>query len=561
MSIPIDVLLEVAGRARGMSETLLVRNNEMRNNFEWAWGLGQGTLDEHVSNYCDSTLVDMILDHALVVVPEYDLVLATFRVAISSPWRFHSRKRKMILDLYTGRDTFNYLVLPLDPSSVTQPRVISSIIPPHLAIPFAVDDILRRAGYSYWRKDFDDICKSLVHVASSASTASTFTLAKFSWLEYIHTRWSIMSVPRRFLGLEGSVESVPDEDSDTDIAESSAMKRRPPPRKRFRLDEPRRRVTPEELKRPPVIRFWVPVVADDEDDAISSDSDVPGDDDPVGDRAWLDGVENWVESTSGVSESVPDEPIEDKSASESAWRTTDPSPNVKRRSNFEWVWGLERGTFDQHVCSYVDPKLLNVLFDENLVLIPHRDLVQAIYQGVSSQPWSFSSKKRVFIQDVYQGRETFEYLVLPSDPASCVAPRNLISPIPPHLTISCTVDQILRRINLARCTYGQWHDSLLKVFRGTAVDGATFTLTRDIFSDIRFIHESWGIVIVPPRFLGLEDVAGWEREAEKDEKLGEVIGINVIRPGISLDEPKRRLREDELKQDLNVQDDDCDDWD
>ncbi|KAJ7611755.1 hypothetical protein FB45DRAFT_316256 [Roridomyces roridus] len=149
------------------------------------------------------------------------------------------------------------------------------------------------------------------------------------------------------------------------------------------------------------------------------------------------------------------------------------------------------------------------------------------------------------IQNVYQGRETFEYLVLPAFPSRSVTPpRTLFSSIPPHLTLSYTLDKVLRR-------YEKWHDSILKRFRGTAISGATFQLTRDIFANLYFVHRCWLFVLIPPRFLGLQDVALWEGNMDISwEDSDDDTGSSTMDwvPTFS-DEPQRRLRQDELRKD------------
>ncbi|KAJ7611743.1 hypothetical protein FB45DRAFT_1037384 [Roridomyces roridus] len=112
----------------------------------------------------------------------------------------------------------------------------------------------------------------------------------FSDLEFTHKTWANRSVPRRFLGL--------DEDSDEES------------------DEESRSSTTE----------WEAPAEDD--DAISWDSHITGVEpeqlaqasiargDYPPDEAWLEGVENWVESTAGVAENddlVSTQPIVDDS--------------------------------------------------------------------------------------------------------------------------------------------------------------------------------------------------------------------------------------------------------
>ncbi|KAJ7611753.1 hypothetical protein FB45DRAFT_940911 [Roridomyces roridus] len=248
-----------------------------------------------------------------------------------------------------------------------------------------------------------------------------------------------------------------------------------------------------------------------------------------------------------------------------AWGSQNPVSDDRMRNKFEWAWGLERGTFDHHVSSFVDAELLDIFLDENLVLVAERDLIKDIYRGIGTQPWSFCSKKRVMIQKVYNDRESFEYLVLPVDPCNGVALRTIISPIPPHLILSYTTDKILRRAG----NYGRWHSSLVDSLERAPESGVIFELNPGVFSDLQFMHKRWALTSVPPRFLGLEVIGSWEHPMlDSEDDSDKETGSSTMEwdPTFS-DEPQRRLREDELQQDPVIvwpraaEDDDAISWD
>ncbi|KAJ7226801.1 hypothetical protein GGX14DRAFT_627078 [Mycena pura] len=162
---------------------------------------------------------------------------------------------------------------------------------------------------------------------------------------------------------------------------------------------------------------------------------------------------------------------------------------------------------------------------------------------------SGSSKPRKIILYVYKGCKPFEYLVLPVDPSSNIVPRVLLSPIPPHLTISSTVDKIFKHWGRKRSDFIAARDSLIALAKTSPPVGATFTPNSDLFIDLRYLHESWATCYVPPRFLGLEG-PGENKESDDESDESDESDENAANSTMEWEweEPQRRLLPHELEQ-------------
>ncbi|KAJ7611742.1 hypothetical protein FB45DRAFT_1065766 [Roridomyces roridus] len=241
-----------------------------------------------------------------------------------------------------------------------------------------------------------------------------------------------------------------------------------------------------------------------------------------------------------------------------AWSLQTRVSSDDMRHKLEWAWGLPHGTFYNHVNAYTGPAIVDLIMNDDLILIPHPELVLKLHVVAASMPWGFSSTRRVAIQDVYQGCQNFEYLVLPLEASSTVPPRAVFSPIPPHLTISCCVDKILRRGGYAVTVFDGIRDSLISHARDKSVSGATFVLNKSAFAGLTFIHGSWADASVPRRFLGLDE------DSDGDSGSSTMEWEAQTPPA----ETKQRLFPHELKQDPVLKfwapvadDDDAVSWD
>ncbi|KAJ7042005.1 hypothetical protein C8F04DRAFT_1078005, partial [Mycena alexandri] len=254
---------------------------------EWTWGLEYGALTDHLEGFnSDRQMADILANDDLIAV--------------------------------YGRSSFEYLVLPVDPSSGILPRLLVSSVPPHVTVAPSVDHLLKRWGYE--RDLFDAACESIMqNVAANPPAGATFqpNSHTFAIIQYLHERWATRCVPSRFRGLDDSdgdeeegVVIKSDEGSSTMEWEVATLASED--------EEPQRRLLPHELAADPVVKFRTLVrVADDGDDAISCDSYITGlegkpeefskasiarakyDDE---DAAWEQGIQSWAQGASVVTD-------------------------------------------------------------------------------------------------------------------------------------------------------------------------------------------------------------------------------------------------------------------
>ncbi|KAJ6457084.1 hypothetical protein C8R47DRAFT_175009 [Mycena vitilis] len=167
-----------------------------------------------------------------------------------------------------------------------------------------------------------------------------------------------------------------------------------------------------------------------------------------------------------------------------------PVPEDEQRCELEWIWGLGYRALDEHLESFSDCLFTDILLDDGLILFPNSRDITNIYLATANAPIGFI-KFRKPIQDLYEGSTSFEYLVLPVDPANKIAPVLLISPVPPQLTISSTVDKILMRWGYRASTFGSLCSSFVDLVITSPATGATFTPRGFDFRRLRYVHERW----------------------------------------------------------------------
>ncbi|KAJ7494373.1 hypothetical protein B0H11DRAFT_2004363 [Mycena galericulata] len=235
-------------------------------------------------------------------------------------------------------------------------------------------------------------------------------------------------------------------------------------------------------------------------------------------------------------------------AARRAWNPRSPLSIDEIRGNLEWVWGLEHGTFDEHLAKYSDPHLVDVLMDDNLILLPHSDLIINLHSLTTTNVSTRFSKPREKLQDVYPANEPFEYMVLPVDPSMGPPPRVLKSPVPPHLTISLSIDTILRRRGYLAPDFVALRNSLLELVETCPPDGATFIPDVPNFIELRYMHEVWATCYVPPRFLGLDD----SDPDDEDDSEGMAESSTMeweVQTLSNYGEPRRRMLPHEFERD------------
>ncbi|KAJ7123883.1 hypothetical protein C8R43DRAFT_1241118 [Mycena crocata] len=290
-------------------------SEEVRNRLEWTWGLGHNHLDEHLHGFDDPHGV--LLDENLLVFPHNDMIRdVAFRnanIKLRAP-------RPYIQKLYQGRTSFEYVVVPLDPSDPLPPRTLVSNVPPHLVL-CTTSGKIQRAWGKLPSDDYTAFRLSLIERSKTATQGNSrppLSIRYLDDMQHIHRTWSFVDfVPSSFLSEDSDQTMVePDDDS---RSESSGMASVLGPSASC-YHEPQRRLFPHELQNDPV-DVQIPLfpsadgdTEDDDDDTISSDSHITGVEDPEeyakakasvmraddkADRRWKKAIQTWAEDTSG----------------------------------------------------------------------------------------------------------------------------------------------------------------------------------------------------------------------------------------------------------------------
>ncbi|KAJ7144978.1 hypothetical protein C8R43DRAFT_561287 [Mycena crocata] len=274
--------------------------DQVRNRLEWTWGLGHGNLDEHLHTFADPQ--HFLTDETLLLFPSTEIIRATS--LRDKKLRFGVR-RPHIQKIYEGNNSFEYLIVPLDPSGATRTWV--SEVPPHLVLCTTSGKMLDAWGDLPGKKRLAMQLTLLARSVVASQTNASFALrvSDFVTIEQIYWTWSWMDhVPESFLS----------EDSDVTMVESDEeWKPLPMPNlvkagSSMSSDhEPQRRLLPCELEEDP--NFLA--IDDDSDDSMSSNSHITGIDDSEEfakaimargdyemDRSWLKRMESWAEGAS-----------------------------------------------------------------------------------------------------------------------------------------------------------------------------------------------------------------------------------------------------------------------
>ncbi|KAJ7272807.1 hypothetical protein C8J57DRAFT_259619 [Mycena rebaudengoi] len=180
---------------------------------EWSWGLASGGLEEHLSTFEDPVFAQILMDQSLDVLPQREVIQQIRRGYLKTgPFT-----RTHIQCVYQGRKSFDYIILPVDPSTPVPPRMLSSELPPHLAVCTTCSNLTRRwarlTGY-----EFKPVVQSIMKLAKACADPSS--IPDFEIMDLVFTIWYCASPPRSFLGLE--LEEDP----------------RPTPKQAARIEEP-----------------------------------------------------------------------------------------------------------------------------------------------------------------------------------------------------------------------------------------------------------------------------------------------------------------------------------
>ncbi|KAJ7666715.1 hypothetical protein DFH06DRAFT_1322686 [Mycena polygramma] len=283
-----------------------------RDRLEWTWGLGHGRLDEHLREFSDPHRVFM--NDSLLVFPPTDIIR---KISSRGAKTKSDVRRAHIQKVYKGCTSFQYLVVPVDPCSDVPAHTLVSNVPPHLALCTTSSKIMRAWGHLKGR-DYNAIRLSLVERIQTARLPDPLRIgvSDLNTMRSTHWSWILIDyVPPSFLSEDSdqaevaeSVRSLSDSGFSSNMAwevGSSASC----------YHEPKRRLLPSERQAdfPSAnIRMFPSTdgMQDDDDDAMSEDSHVPGGEDPdegkaraapeddEADLAWTKGISQWAKGAS-----------------------------------------------------------------------------------------------------------------------------------------------------------------------------------------------------------------------------------------------------------------------
>ncbi|KAJ6456597.1 hypothetical protein C8R47DRAFT_1165116 [Mycena vitilis] len=283
--------------------------DEVRARLEWNWGLGHHHLDEHLQGFVDSQ--NILMDRSLLVFPRNDVIYEI--------WRGYGLpelgvRRPHIQTLYKDRNSFEYLVVPIDSASTLPARLVSLDVPPHLVL-CTTSGKMARAWGALPVKTANALRLSVTERSKAADHGDRppLTMAQLEQIKVTHRTWSLSDyVPKSF---------------DSESSDQTMVDLSPPPEPKFFTKrstdweavssasrcEPKRRLLPSERREDAPLRLFPSADEDDENDAITTDSHISGVDNPDdfakasaarGDykvpRKLLKEIKRWARGTSGA---------------------------------------------------------------------------------------------------------------------------------------------------------------------------------------------------------------------------------------------------------------------
>ncbi|KAF8215475.1 hypothetical protein K438DRAFT_2008759 [Mycena galopus ATCC 62051] len=224
------------------------------------------------------------------------------------------------------------------------------------------------------------------------------------------------------------------------------------------------------------------------------------------------------------------------------------------RNRLEWTWGLGHNHLDEHLQAFADPE--GVLMDNALLVMPHSDTIREIRSRNSR---SKVGVRRPNIQKLYKGCTSFEYLVVPVDPASALPARMLVSQLPPHLALATTAGKVMEAWGyLTGDDYMAARASVVERSKPAIPPDSRFMFGMQDFEIIQQIYRTWSFIDrVPPSFLSEDsDQTMVEIEesvdSESDSSGSSGMKWEVESSASCYHEPERRLLPSELHDDFQI---------
>ncbi|KAJ7765757.1 hypothetical protein B0H16DRAFT_1687353 [Mycena metata] len=127
------------------------------------------------------------------------------------------------------------------------------------------------------------------------------------------------------------------------------------------------------------------------------------------------------------------------------------------------------------------------------------------------------------------------------------APQLLISPLPPHLSISTSVAKMLKFGGYSSTAYSTLGAAISSLVDRSASPLSGFDVDDFTFLCMRYIHERWAKCYIPSRFIGGEDSEDESSNAGSGSMEWDLITVDA-----DYEEPQRRVLPHELQIDLVV---------
>ncbi|KAJ6456608.1 hypothetical protein C8R47DRAFT_1165160 [Mycena vitilis] len=250
--------------------------DEVRARLEWNWGLGYHRLDEHLQGFTDPE--GIFTDETLLVFPPNDMItLIWHKYGVAEM----GVRRPYIQTLYKGCMSFEYMVVPIDPTNPRPARLIDSDVPPHLALCTTSGKMMQAWG-ALPAKHADALCLSVAERLKAASHGTLYVLTTwdFSVMEITQRTWSSADCVPSSFHTESSDQMVEWKQEIPVHKPQMLNKRKLEANSSASNREPKRRLLPCERRKDPCIVSLSQADGDDDDSALGTDSHISGVDDP-----------------------------------------------------------------------------------------------------------------------------------------------------------------------------------------------------------------------------------------------------------------------------------------
>ncbi|KAK7039380.1 hypothetical protein R3P38DRAFT_2899210 [Favolaschia claudopus] len=186
-------------------------SENVRDRLEWTWGLGHDHLDDHLQQFSDPQ--GLLTNETVLMIPNNKIIDALLCRDIGGKMGV---RRPYIQKLYNDCDSFEYLMLSIDPANSIPPRLSTSQLPPHLALCTTFGKMMKAWG-SLSAADWTAHCGSLVERAKAVAHNDRPVLSShnLSTMQHVYNNCSWAEyVPSSFLSADSDQTMVEPEDDE-----------------------------------------------------------------------------------------------------------------------------------------------------------------------------------------------------------------------------------------------------------------------------------------------------------------------------------------------------------